>query len=54
MELTYEQAVLWAKELGVKVRANDQAAQCWIDRVYQAGITGKQEHIDEANRYSGR
>lgn len=53
-EMTYETAVTWAKELGIKVRANDQAAKCWIDRVELAGHTGKQEHIDEANRYAAR
>lgn len=51
--ITYEQAVIWAKELGIHVRANDQAAECWIDRVYRAGLTGKPEDIEEANRYSG-
>lgn len=50
--MTYETAVIWAKELGIKIRKNDQAVQCWIDRVMQAGMTGKQEHIDEANRYA--
>lgn len=52
--MSYEQAVIWAKELGIKVRAKDQAVQCWIDRVELAGYTGKQEHIDEANRYAVR
>lgn len=52
--MTYEQAVMWARELGIKVRANDQAVECWIDRVYQAGLTGKREHIEEANRYANQ
>jgi hypothetical protein len=52
--MTYEQAVIWAKELGIKIRANDQAVECWIDRVHRAGFTGKPEDIEEANRYSGR
>ena len=51
--MEYEQAVIWAKELGIRIRPNDQAAQCWIDRVELAGHTGLQEHIDEANRYAG-
>lgn len=52
--MTYEAAVKMAKELGIKVRANDQAVQCWIDRIYLASVSGKPEHIEEANRYSGR
>lgn len=52
--MTYEQAVTWAKELGIKVRAKDQAWECWADRVELAGYTGKQDHIDEANRYAAR
>lgn len=51
--ITYEQAVAWSRELGIHVRANDQAAECWIDRVYRAGLTGKPEDITEANRYAG-
>lgn len=51
--MTYEQAVIWAKELGIKIRQKDQAWQCWADRVERAGYSGKQEQIDEANRYSG-
>lgn len=49
---TYEQAVQWATEMGLKIRRNDQAAQCWIDRVYLAHITSKEEHKAEANRYA--
>ena len=52
--MTYEQAVIWAKELGIKIRTNDQAIECWIDRVYRAGLTGKPEDIQEANKYAGR
>ena len=51
--MTYQQAVTWAKELGIEIRANDQAVECWIDRVYRAGLTGNQSDIDEANRYGG-
>ena len=51
--MTYQQAMIWAKELGIKIRANDQAVECWIDRIHRAGLTGKQADIDEANRYSG-
>jgi hypothetical protein len=47
--MTYETAVIWARELGIKVRKQDQAWECWADRVHRAGITGRQEHIDEAN-----
>jgi hypothetical protein len=52
--MTYKQAKAKAQELGILVRANDAAVQCWIDRVELAAATGKQEHIDEASRYSGR
>ncbi len=52
MEMTYEQAATWAKAVGMKVRPNDAAAQCWIDRVALYGATGKWEHRQEAERYA--
>jgi hypothetical protein len=52
--MTFEQAKRWAAQLGIRVpkTGNEELRQCWIDRVYQAGVTGKQEDIDEANRYA--
>jgi hypothetical protein len=50
-QISLEQAKAWAKELGIKIPANP--TQGWIDRVHQAGNSGKQSDIDEANREAG-
>ncbi|HEX5864524.1 MAG TPA: hypothetical protein VF014_09780 [Casimicrobiaceae bacterium] len=51
--MTYQQAAKWAKQMGMKVRANDQAVECWIARVEQYGQTGRWENRQEAERYAG-
>jgi hypothetical protein len=57
MVITDDTLKAWAVELGIRIPRYSKGEcpdlwQCWVDRVLQAGYSGRQEHIDEANRYA--